>query len=256
MATECGSGLRHARSGYLPLAGGDPQPIPALGDDLLPAGWTESPRALFARPRDNRRICPVYRVDLTSGARTLWKELGPQDPTGTPTVTALTVAADGRSYAYTYARVDSDLFLVSGVYDYARFNKAGFGAWINEANIPNLQNVLPATLEAFRLPMRLLLPFLLLIGLSWITPRNRKETLDRYYVKMKTIVARDPEEDRVALEASYRDPARFDHLKLFPRTNLEFCRPTRSDLVGVAASFAVCFAIIGLLVWLAGIGAS
>jgi spermidine/putrescine transport system substrate-binding protein len=43
-----------------------------------------------------------------------------------------------------------NIFLVSGVYDYARFNKAGFGAWINEANIPNLQKILPATLDAFR----------------------------------------------------------------------------------------------------------
>ncbi|WP_119304642.1 extracellular solute-binding protein [Dongia deserti] len=43
-----------------------------------------------------------------------------------------------------------NIFLVSGVYDYARFNKAGFGAWINEANIPNLKLILPATLDAFR----------------------------------------------------------------------------------------------------------
>ncbi len=45
---------------------------------------------------------------------------------------------------------DYNIFLVSGVYDYARFCKAGFGDVINEANIPNLANVLPATLEAFR----------------------------------------------------------------------------------------------------------
>jgi spermidine/putrescine transport system substrate-binding protein len=43
-----------------------------------------------------------------------------------------------------------NIFLVSGVYDYARFNKAGFGAWINEANIPNLKNILPATIDAFK----------------------------------------------------------------------------------------------------------
>ena len=43
-----------------------------------------------------------------------------------------------------------NIFLVSGVYDYARFNKAQFGAFINEANIPNLAKILPATLEAFR----------------------------------------------------------------------------------------------------------
>src|SRR6185369_9145120 len=45
---------------------------------------------------------------------------------------------------------DYNIFLVSGVYDYARFCKAGFGDFINEANIPNLANVLPATLEAFK----------------------------------------------------------------------------------------------------------
>jgi len=45
---------------------------------------------------------------------------------------------------------DYNIFLVSGVYDYARFCKAGFGEAINEANIPNLKLVLPATLEAFR----------------------------------------------------------------------------------------------------------
>ena len=45
---------------------------------------------------------------------------------------------------------DYNIFLVSGVYDYFRFCKAGFGAVINEANIPNLANELPATLESFR----------------------------------------------------------------------------------------------------------
>jgi spermidine/putrescine transport system substrate-binding protein len=45
---------------------------------------------------------------------------------------------------------DYNIFLVSGVYDYARFCKAGFGDVINEANVPNLANVLPATIEAFK----------------------------------------------------------------------------------------------------------
>lgn len=45
---------------------------------------------------------------------------------------------------------DYNIFLVSGVYDYYRFCKAGFGDVINEANIPNLANVLEPTLAAFR----------------------------------------------------------------------------------------------------------
>ncbi len=43
-----------------------------------------------------------------------------------------------------------NVFLVSGVYDYYRFCQAGFGSAINEKNIPNLANVLEATLTSFR----------------------------------------------------------------------------------------------------------
>ena len=49
---------------------------------------------------------------------------------------------------------DYNIFLVSGgLCDYYRFCKAGFGDVINEANIPNLANVLEPTLAAF-LPQR------------------------------------------------------------------------------------------------------
>jgi spermidine/putrescine transport system substrate-binding protein len=41
-------------------------------------------------------------------------------------------------------------FLVSGAYDYYRFYKPGLAAPLNEANIPNLQYLLEATLEAYR----------------------------------------------------------------------------------------------------------
>jgi len=58
----------------------------------------------------------LYRVDLAGGSRKLVKELGPEDPSGAPVVLTLTVSADGRVYAYNYSRIDSDLFLVSGVF--------------------------------------------------------------------------------------------------------------------------------------------
>src|SRR5262249_35504087 len=45
---------------------------------------------------------------------------------------------------------DYNVFLVSGVYDYYRFIKMGLADYLNEANIPNLANLLPATLAAFR----------------------------------------------------------------------------------------------------------
>lgn len=118
----------------------------------------------------------------------------------------------------------------------------------------DLANVSKATLETLRLPTRVLLPFLVLIVISFITPRTSQDTLDRYYAKMKTEVHPDPETDRKNLEESYRDPKRFEDRRLFPGTDIEALRPRKSDVVGFAISVTVCFVVIGLLVWLASIG--
>ena len=75
------------------------------------------------------------------------------------------------------------------------------------------------------------------------------------YAKMKTEVRRDPDEDREALEESYRNPKRFDDRRLLPGTDFEMLKPRPKDILGFLAAVGVCFLVIGLLVWLAGIGA-
>jgi SSS family solute:Na+ symporter len=119
----------------------------------------------------------------------------------------------------------------------------------------DLANVSKATLETLRLPTRVLLPFLVLIVASLLTPRNSQQALDRYYAKMKTEVDPDPETDRTNLEESYRDPKRFEDRRMFPGSDFEALKPRKSDVFGFATSVAVCFVIVALLVWLAGINA-
>lgn len=119
----------------------------------------------------------------------------------------------------------------------------------------DLSRASKATLETLRLPTRLLLPFLVLILVSFLTRRNSKEALDRYFAKMKTVVRHDPEEDRAELEKSYADPTRFDDRRIFPGGDLEFMKPRPKDIIGFLAAVAVCFVVIGFLVWLAGLGA-
>ncbi|HEV8253913.1 MAG TPA: protein kinase [Vicinamibacteria bacterium] len=97
-----------------PIEGGDPRPLAVLGSDLLPVGWTDRPDVLFARARAFARICPVFRIDLKSGRRQIWKELGTSDRAGAPWVTNVQVSPDGRRYAYSYGRMDHDLFVISG----------------------------------------------------------------------------------------------------------------------------------------------
>ncbi|MBC8870682.1 MAG: sodium:solute symporter family protein [Planctomycetes bacterium] len=111
-----------------------------------------------------------------------------------------------------------------------------------------------AALETFRLPARLILPFVVIILLSLITPQGDREKLDRYYVKMKTPVDPDPKIDAAEVEASYRDPSRFDYRRLFPFFGLEIQKPKLLDIAGFVVAFAFCFGIIGLTAWLANLG--
>jgi hypothetical protein len=111
-----------------------------------------------------------------------------------------------------------------------------------------------AALETLRLPTRLILPFVVMILLSLVTPPVDKDSLDRYYVKMKTPVSPDPEIDAAEMEASYRDTSRFDHKRLLPFAGLEIQKPKVLDVAGFVVAFAICFAIIGLTVWLANLG--
>ena len=111
-----------------------------------------------------------------------------------------------------------------------------------------------AMLETLRLPTRMVLPFVVMILLSLLTPRGDREALDRFYVKMKTPVSPDPAADRAEMEASYRDPARFDDRRLLPAFGLEIRKPKPLDVAGFIVAFGICFAIIWFTVWVAGLG--
>jgi solute:Na+ symporter, SSS family len=118
----------------------------------------------------------------------------------------------------------------------------------------DLSTASKATIETLRLPTRLVLPFLVLIAVSYLTRRTPEPVLDRYYAKMRTEVDPDPATDRRKMEAAYADPKAWESQRLFPKTDWVFVRPSAKDITGFVVSVAVCFLIIGLLAWLAGIG--
>jgi len=98
-----------------PVAGGDPQPIAVLGNDLVPIGWGESANVIFARPRALARLTSVYKIDLMSGRRQLVGEIGPTDPKGAPLLLLVQVSRDGRRYTYYMSQPLSEAFLIEGV---------------------------------------------------------------------------------------------------------------------------------------------
>jgi hypothetical protein len=60
-------------------------------------------------PRD------IFRVDVATGRRSLWKKLSPPDPAGVQALFPIVLTPDGNSYAYGCFRVLSDLYLVDGL---------------------------------------------------------------------------------------------------------------------------------------------
>ena len=98
-------------------------------------------------------------------------------------------------------------------------------------------------------------PFVVLLAVSLLTRPTDPKRVALFYGKMKTPVGRTPGLEAEALEATRRDPGRFDHTKLWPRSNWEFCRWDRVDAIGFLACSALSAAIVllfvGLLRWAA-----
>ena len=92
-------------------------------------------------------------------------------------------------------------------------------------------------------------PFAVLIGVSLVTRPPRPETLDLFFGKMKTPVGASLELDESAMEATRRNPKRFDQLKLFPKSSWEFTRWDKLDAVGFVTCCGISVAIVGLFWW-------
>ena len=57
----------------------------------------------------------VEIVEVTTGRRTLWKEIRPPDPSGVEQVGPIVIAPDGASYVYSYRRALDELYLATGM---------------------------------------------------------------------------------------------------------------------------------------------
>ena len=93
--------------------GGPGRPVPGVlpGEDLL---WTADPRFLYAYlPRQTP--VRVYRVDVASGERQLFRQLEAPEGIGPGDISHVLFSADGRVYVYGYTRILSELYLVKGL---------------------------------------------------------------------------------------------------------------------------------------------
>ena len=109
------AGIGPDGKGYLyPVEGGDARPIPGFEEGEVPIAWTTDGKAMFVT-RPGERPARIMRLDVTTGQRTLWKELMPLDSAGVQNIGPIRITPDGKSYVYGFQRRLSDLYVVEGL---------------------------------------------------------------------------------------------------------------------------------------------
>ena len=97
-----------------PIDGGEPRQMQGLDRSDRVVHWQADGQAVLAY-RMNELPARIYRVDLATGERTVWRELQPPDPTGIYRIGRVRTGAGGEAYAYTYYMQLVDLHVLEGL---------------------------------------------------------------------------------------------------------------------------------------------
>jgi eukaryotic-like serine/threonine-protein kinase len=98
----------------LPIQGGDLKPIANLEPRESVIRWSGDGRFLFLRKLEEPTLLKINRMDVATGRKELWKELRAPDPVGVQ-ILQLVMTPDGNSYAYSFQRDISTLYLAEGL---------------------------------------------------------------------------------------------------------------------------------------------
>jgi Tol biopolymer transport system component len=96
-----------------PLGGGPPTPVPGVGPADTSLKFIDD-RTLFVEANGQMPV-RVYRLDLATGEKKLFKIFEPADKAGVSYVRNAVISADGSAYAYQYRRWLSNLYVATGL---------------------------------------------------------------------------------------------------------------------------------------------
>ncbi len=109
------AGIGPDQKGYLyPAAGGEPRPVSGMEPGDMPINWSQDARSLYLC-RTGEVPAKVYRLELATGKKSVWKQIAPLDPTGVSTIGPILMTPDGKTYVYGFHRTLGDLYLVEGL---------------------------------------------------------------------------------------------------------------------------------------------
>jgi Tol biopolymer transport system component len=99
-----------------PVGGqGAPRPVPGVHPDEVIASVSSDGRSVLAMSVNHNMSLDVFRVDLASGRRELFKKIGPTDLAGVSLAPVGAFTPDSKYYAYSYSRTLGELYTVEGL---------------------------------------------------------------------------------------------------------------------------------------------
>jgi serine/threonine protein kinase len=97
-----------------PLKGGAARELGGFQPGEWVLQWSADGRSLYAGNLSQLPV-KIYRVELATGRRSLWKELAPAGMLGVTGISYVAIAPGGEAYAYSYSQtLTSDLFVMDG----------------------------------------------------------------------------------------------------------------------------------------------
>jgi Tol biopolymer transport system component len=108
-------GIGPDQKGYFyPSAGGDPRIVNGMEPGDIPITWSQDGHSIYLY-RTGEVPAKVYRLDIATGKKTVWKEIAPIDTAGVSTIGPILMTPDGQTYAYGLHRTLGDLYLVESL---------------------------------------------------------------------------------------------------------------------------------------------
>ena len=97
-----------------PVAGGSPKPVPVIAAEERAFGWSADGKAIFVFQRGSLPA-NLYRIDIATGERTLYRELSPSDRTGVDGLTRVLMTPDESTLVFSYPQSLCDLYVIDGL---------------------------------------------------------------------------------------------------------------------------------------------
>jgi Na+/proline symporter len=164
-----------------------------------------------------------------------------------PELVQTSVAPNGRPAGVFFATVvhENPEDLSSALVGSGRFN---LECWMLSKAGLNIARLSPSQRLTAQFFFDGIFPFAVLMIVSLLTRPTDPERVAQFYGKMKTPVGDTPELEAAGMAETRRNPTRFDHTKLLPRSNWEFCKWDRVDTIGFLACSALSGVIVGIFI--------